>query len=72
MFKRGPGQGQGKGLKQKTPGHGPLTGAGRGIEAGARQFWGPGGPITNTNLTHGHQYHQDPKFHVGRKGVVGT
>jgi len=27
----------------------PLTGVGRGIEAGARRFQGPGGPVTNTS-----------------------
>ena len=27
---------------------GGLTWAGRGIEAGTRRFWGPGGPLTNT------------------------
>jgi len=47
---RGPGRGQGQGLKKKTPRPGPLTGAGRGIEAGARRFLGPGGPVTNTTL----------------------
>jgi len=46
---RGPGRGQGQGLKKKTPRPGPLTGAGRGIEAGARRFRGPGGPVTNTS-----------------------
>ena len=45
---RGPGRGQGQGLKKKTPRPGPLTGAGQGIEAGARRFRGPGGPVTNT------------------------
>jgi len=44
----GPGRGQGQGLKKKSPRPGPLTGAGRGIEAGARRFRGPGGPVTNT------------------------
>jgi len=27
---------------------GPLTGAERGIQAGAHRFWGPGGPVTNS------------------------
>ena len=49
---RGPGRGQGQGLKKKTPRPGPLTGAGRGIEAGARRFRGPGGPVTNTSEEH--------------------
>jgi len=35
-------------LKKTTPRPGPLTGAGRRIEAGARRFRGPGGPVTNT------------------------
>ena len=48
---RGPGRGQGQGLKKETPRPGPLTGAGRGIEAGARRFRGPGGPVTNTTRT---------------------
>ena len=46
---RGPGRGQGQGLKKQTPRPGPLTGVGRGIEAGARRFRGPGGPVTNTS-----------------------
>jgi len=46
---RGPGRGQEQGLKKKTPRPRPLTGAGRGIEAGARRFQGPGGPVTNSN-----------------------
>ena len=29
----------------------PLTGAGQGIDAGARRFRGPGGPVTNTSIT---------------------
>jgi len=40
--------GAGAGVKKKTPRPGLLTGAGRGIDAGARRFRGPGGPITNT------------------------
>jgi len=35
-------------VKKKTPRPRPLTGAGRGIEAGAHRFRGPGGPVTNT------------------------
>ena len=35
-------------MKKKTPCPGPLTGAGRGIEARARRFRGPGGRVTNT------------------------
>ena len=27
---------------------------------------------TKKELSHWHRYHRDPKFHVGRKGVVGT
>ena len=42
--------GAGAGVKKKTPHPGPMTGAGRGIEAGARRFRGPGGPVTNTNI----------------------
>ena len=52
---RGPGRGQGQGLKKKTPRPGPLTGAGRGIETGARRFRGPRGPVTNTRTGKGHR-----------------
>jgi len=34
--------------KKRAPRPGPLTGAGRGIEAEARRFRDPGGPVTNT------------------------
>jgi len=40
--------GAGAGVGKKTPHPGRLTGAGRGIDAGARRFRGPGGPVTNT------------------------
>jgi len=49
---------RGKYTKKRGPGRrkfidgglfGPLTGAGRGIEAGALRLPGPGGPVTNTN-----------------------
>jgi len=43
------GAGAGAGVKKKMPRPGPLTGAGRGIEAGARRFRGAGGPVTNTS-----------------------
>jgi len=48
---------RGEYTKKRSPGRrkfidgglfGALTGAGRGIEAGARRFRGPGGPVTNT------------------------
>jgi len=41
---RGPGRGQGQGFKEKTPRAGPLTGAGRGIRAGAAGFGAPEAP----------------------------
>ena len=49
MKRRGPGQGQGMGAKKNQPCPRPWTGAGRGIGPGACWFWGPGGPVTNTN-----------------------
>jgi len=36
--------GRGQGLKKKTPHPGPLTGAGRGIAAGAARFGAPEAP----------------------------
>jgi len=39
----------GAGVEKKTPHPGRLTGAGRGIGAGACRFLGPRGPLTNTN-----------------------
>ena len=46
---REPGQGAGAGVENKTPRPGLLTRAGRGIEAGAGQFRGPRGPVTNSS-----------------------
>ena len=53
---RGPGRGRGQGLKNKTPRPEPLTGAGRGIEAGARGFRGPRGPVTNNRRLYPNQF----------------
>ena len=43
--------GAGAGVEKTTSRPGPLTAAGRGIEAGACRFRGPKGPITNTNCS---------------------
>jgi len=47
--------GAGAGVEREKPHHRLLTGAGRGIGAGAGPFRGPEGPVTNTI----HQWTQD-------------
>ena len=41
--------GAGAGVEKKNPRPGPLTGAGRGMDAGACRLRGHGGPVTNPN-----------------------
>jgi len=41
-------RGQGQGIRKKTPRPRPLSGAGRGKGPGARVFWGPVRPVTNS------------------------
>jgi len=45
---QGPERGQGQGMPKNTPRPRQLSGAGRGKRPGARVFWGPVRPVTNS------------------------
>jgi len=68
MARGGPEQGQGQGLKKITPHPGPLTRARRGIESGACQLQGTGGPVMNTRLV-GSGNKQMSHYHVSETGT---